>query len=255
MSTPGLSHSDLVAAFGRDGYACAHGLLDAAAVRDLASYCDELQAWPEAPGKYMKYYEDSRLQPARRVLSRIENFCLYHPAFNALVHDRRLMGCVEALFGEPAVLFKDKINFKLPGSDGFKAHQDAQAGWDRYAAYYITALVSIDAATVGNGCLEMAAGRHRQGLIGRMWEPLSDAEVDPALYVPHPTAPGDVILFDSFAPHRSAPNMSAAPRRVLYLTYNRRSDGDHREHYYADKRMSYPPDCEREPGKNYAFKV
>ena len=418
MASSNASYSDLVAAFERDGFAYAPTLFDAAAVRGLASCCDELQAWSEAPGKYMKYFEDSRLERGRRVLSRIENFCPYHPAFDALVHDRRLMGAIEALFGEPAVLFKDKINFKLPGGDGFKAHQDAQAGWDRYAGYYMTALVSIDAETVENGCLEMAAGRRRQGLIGRMWEPLSDAEVEPDLFVPYPTAPGDVMFFDSFAPHRTAPhrtaphrtaphrtaphrtaphrtaphrtaphrtaphrtaphrtaphrtaphrtaphrtaphrtaphrtaphrtaphrtaphrtaphrtaphrtaphrtaphrtaphrtappaphrtaphrtaphrtaphrtaphrtaphrtaphrtaphrtaphrtaphrtgpNMTAAPRRVLYLTYNRRSDGDHRRRYYADKRESYPPDCEREPGESYAFKV
>ena len=41
----------------------------------------------------------------------------------------------------------------------------------------------------------------------------------------------------------------------MYLTYNRRSDGDHRQKYYDDKRKSYPPDFEREEGKNYAFKV
>ena len=35
---------------------------------------------------------------------------------------------VGELFGEPAVLFKEKINFKMPGGAGFKAHQDQQAG-------------------------------------------------------------------------------------------------------------------------------
>jgi hypothetical protein len=44
-------------------------------------------------------------------------------------------------------------------------------------------------------------------------------------------------------------------RRNLYLTYNRASEGDHREKYFADKRKSYPPDLEREPGKEYSFKV
>jgi len=35
------------------------------------------------------------------------------------------------------VLFKEKVNFKMPGGDGFKPHQDSQAGWDRYADYFV----------------------------------------------------------------------------------------------------------------------
>jgi len=49
--------------------------------------------------------------------------------------------------------------------------------------------------------------------------------------------------------------MSDRKRRVLYVTYNRASDGDFREQYYIDKRKSYPPDIERDPDKEYAFRV
>ena len=50
-------------------------------------------------------------------------------------------------------------------------------------------------------------------------------------------------------PHRSAPNRSEVPRRVLYLTYNRASDADRRADYYALKRRVFPRECEREPGQ------
>jgi ectoine hydroxylase-related dioxygenase (phytanoyl-CoA dioxygenase family) len=73
--------------------------------------------------------------------------------------------------------------------------------------------------------------------------------------VSYPTEPGDVVFFDSFAPHGSGPNMSDHKRRVLYVTYNRAADGDHRKQYYADKRASYPPDIERDPQKDYQFRV
>ena len=66
---------------------------------------------------------------------------------------------------------------------------------------------------------------------------------------------GDVIFFDSHAPHVSKPNFIAPPRRLLYLTYNLASQGDHRGQYYADKRASFPPDIERETGKSYVFRV
>ena len=67
--------------------------------------------------------------------------------------------------------------------------------------------------------------------------------------------PGDVLLFDSYVPHASKPNFTDAARRILYLTYNRASDGDYRAQYYADKRASFPPEIEREPGVEYKFRV
>ena len=74
-------------------------------------------------------------------------------------------------------------------------------------------------------------------------------------FVPCPARPGDVVFFDSFVPHRSAPNLSRHDRRALYVTWNRLREGDHRARYFADKRRSFPPDIERGPGKVYRFRV
>ncbi len=161
------------------------------------------------------------------MIQRIENFCPFHPGFDALIRHGALSRWTAALMGGPVVLFKDKINFKMPGGPGFKAHQDQQAGWTRYAPLFVTALVTIDPATLENGCLEMVPGRHREGLIGEEWNPLDETGL--ALQ-PVPTEPGDVIFFDSFAPHASKPNFTDQPRRILYLTYNLASEGDHRAH-------------------------
>ncbi|MFZ5556189.1 MAG: phytanoyl-CoA dioxygenase family protein [Pseudomonadota bacterium] len=244
-----------VAAFHRDGYIVVRRLFQPDTAARFAAWAEELAARPEEPGRQMMYFEASRTQPGRRLLSRIENFCPFHPGFDALLTGPGLREAVGQLYGEPAMMFKDKINFKLPGGDGFTPHQDVQAGWDAYASLHITALVSIDAATRDNGCLEMVAGRHREGLLGPKWAPLPEAVVAEMKFVPCETAPGDVVLFDSFTPHRSHPNRSSRRRRVLYVTYNRRAEGDQRARYYADKRASYPPDCERDPGKQYVFRV
>src|SRR5262249_16454053 len=120
------------------------------------------------------------------------------------------------------------------------------------APLFLTAMVSIDPSTVGNGCLEIAPGRHKEGLLGEEWRPL---EADGLALAPVQTDPGDVIFFDSFVPHASAPNRTAAPRRILYVTYSRASDGDHRARYFADKRRDFPPDIEREPARVYTFRV
>ncbi len=228
------------------------GLYDAAEMRDITTWTDTITAWPETPGKWMKYFEESRLESGARILSRMEDFEPYHPGFSQLFMAGKMYQAVSDLLHEPAALFKDKINFKLPGADGFKAHQDVQAGWDTYAQEHITALVTIDPCTLENGCLEMAAYEHKKLLIGEKWKPL---EEDALPYQTLPTQPGDIVFFDSFIPHRSGPNLTSDPHRVLYVTYNRRSEGDHRRAYYNDKRRSYPPDCEREAGKQYVFRV
>ncbi|PPR22220.1 MAG: hypothetical protein CFH40_01392 [Alphaproteobacteria bacterium MarineAlpha10_Bin3] len=249
---PALSAAE-IETFGRDGYVVVPAMFGAAAVRNIAAWSDELCTWPEVPGRHMVYYEDSLIPGAGRVVSRIENFCPYHERLNALINSGAMIDAVSRLLGEQAILFKEKINMKMPGGDGFKPHQDAQAGWNVYADFHITALVGIDAATPENGCLEMARGWHDKGLIGQQWRPLEDAP--DIIYEPCPTAPGDVVFFDSYAPHRSAPNLTRDARRVLYVTYNRLADGDHRAQYYADKRRSFPPDIEREAGKEYVFRV
>src|SRR5262249_14218570 len=142
-----------------------------------------------------------------RILQRIENFCPFHPGFAALCHDKLLAGASE-LFAEPAVLFKDKINYKLPGGGGFKPHQDQQAGWRVYADLFITAMVSIDATTEENGCLELCAGHHVRGLLGDEWTPLTDDDMRTMGAQPVPTRAGDAVFFDSYTPHASAPNMT-----------------------------------------------
>ena len=167
----------------------------------------------------------------------------------------RLQRAVEQLLEGPAVLFKDKINFKMAGGAGFEPHQDQQAGWSTYAAMFVTALVCIDRATTLNGCLEMADAPRFAGLIGEAWRPLSAEEMAAFSLEPAPTEPGDVLFFDSYVPHASKANMTSEGRRILYLTYNAAADGDFRERYFADKRASFPPDVERQAGVAYRFRV
>jgi hypothetical protein len=244
-----------VTAFRRDGYVIRRGIFTPGETVQMAAWTDEVQHLPEVPGKYMMYFETSLLEPGRRVIQRIENFSPYHEGFAALFEGDKMRGAVAQLLGEPAVLFKEKINFKLPGGDGFKPHQDQAAGWSTYADLFVTAMVSIDDTTLENGCLELAAGHHRRGLIGSEWTPLTEADMRAMGAQPFETRAGDVVFFDSYTPHGSGPNLTDGARRVLYITYNKASAGDHRVRYYADKRKSFPPDIERDPTRTYTFRV
>ncbi len=251
LKTPDVS-ADQRQQFDDDGFLILRGAFDAEAMAQISRWTDEVLSLPEISGRHWVYHEESRKVPGQQLVSRIERIAPFHDGFSSL--NRALCDAVAALLGEPAVLFKEKINFKMPGGDGFKPHQDSQAGWDDYADFFISALVSIDPATEENGCLQMVRGHHKSGL-ARSWEPLTDADMEGMEFLPVPTEPGDVVFFDSFAPHGSEPNMSDKVRRIYYATYNRASAGDHMDQYYADKHKSYPPDIDRDPAKDYVFRV
>ena len=243
---------DDVARMRRDGYLVVRNFVSPHQLAELLQWTAQLEGAPEVSGRHWVYREDSMTTPGRRVIQRIENFCPYHTGFDRFIRDSALIRWTGALMGAPVLLFKDKINFKMPGGAGFKAHQDQQAGWTVYAPLFVTAMVTLDAATLENGCLEVSAGRHREGLIGEQWKPLEEQGLNLQAI---PTGPGDVIFFDSFVPHASKPNLTDSPRRILYITYNLASDGDHRERYFADKHASFPPDIDRDREKTYVFRV
>ncbi len=224
--------------------------LDTDACAALSSWVDDLRARPETAGKWMKYFE--RTAAGERQLCRVENFIQYHAGFERLIAGPRTLAMVSALFGEPAALFKEKINYKLPGGAGFAPHQDAPAFTSFGQSLHITLMISVDATTPANGCLEVAP---HPG--GRNTLPLArDLTIDPDVtaklaWTSIPTHPGDLLFFDSYLPHRSGPNRTENPRRALYLTYNKAAEGNVRDDYYREKRSVFPPDVEREPGKDY----
>jgi ectoine hydroxylase-related dioxygenase (phytanoyl-CoA dioxygenase family) len=251
LSVPAISNATM-ADFERDGFAVVRSGFDRDAMAQITAWAAELAARPEVSGQHWVYHEQSRLDPAVRLISRIEHFSPYHAGFREVA---AVLGEAAARFlGEPAALFKEKINFKMPGGDGFKPHQDSQAGWGDYADYFITVMVCIDAATLANGCLRLVAGQQHRGLF-REWEPLTDKDMAGMDFVPYPTAPGDLVFFDSYTPHSSEPNLTDSMRRIYFATYNRRSAGDHYARYHADKYRNYPPDIDRIAGKEYVFRV
>lgn len=122
-------------------------------------------------------------------------------------------------------------------------HQDmafAPAGFlDRYVNV-LTAWIAVDPATVDNGCLQFVPGSHRLGVLPHVGDSERDPEHDGASprrvapVEPHidprtvatlpapvhaPLAPGSAAVFDGYLVHRSAPNISAAPRRAISFVF------------------------------------
>ena len=220
----------------------------------LSKWCDEIASWPKTTDKWITHYEeynksiddvsDQQLQQLDKMLCRCENFVNYHNGMNDLAQ-RLVLNIVSQLFNEPAKLFKEKINFKLPGGAGFLAHQDSPA-YIGLAKDHISVMVAVDAATEENGCLQVCKGRWKAADDDRahneaVYVPLTSEgvivqDVEATMSFDHITCcPGDVLLFSGYLPHRSFNNLSPTSRRAVFLTYNPSSQGDHHSAYYHAK--------------------
>jgi ectoine hydroxylase-related dioxygenase (phytanoyl-CoA dioxygenase family) len=226
-----------VAHFRRVGWVHVRPAGAAALAERLRAWADEVERWGDppaatrgAPRPWLRYREMTDHGPAT---CRTEGLVDHHDGLRRLLCGGDLVATAGALLGEPAVLYKDKLNHKHPGGAGYAPHQDAPAY--RFVDAHVSCMVAIDDATPGNGCLEVVSGAH-----DRLW-PTDDAgclraDVVAALaWAPVPVRAGDTLWFHSRTPHRSGPNRTDRPRRALYPTYNARAEGDLRDEYYARK--------------------
>lgn len=215
----------------RDGWLVLRGVLDADDVTRITGWVDEVAAWADHDGEPGLHHRERTDDGP--VLARSELFADAHDGLGALLRTGLIVEVLAELFGEPAVLFKEKVNYKHPGGGGFAPHQDAAAY--RFVDHHISVAVPVDPATVASGCLWFAPG-HGAGMLRTDPRGCIDADVVAALdWRPVELEPGDIVFFDSYAPHRSETNTSDHARRTLYLTYNAASAGDLRDRYYADK--------------------
>lgn len=173
---------------------------------------------------------------------RAEDMLSFYPDLYHLV-EGSVTAYLSFLLKEKYVLFKDKLNFKWPGGGAFAPHQDFPAFEFFGPREHITAMVCIDAPTVENGCLyvanEWSEESHEilpyiEG--GNLHGSIQPAYAQELTWLPLLVQPGDLVLFTSFVPHYSDINQSDGPRRAMFFTLNKLSEGEHRSAYYHTKR-------------------
>ncbi len=197
---------------------------------ELRRWVDEIARWPDGEGEWLHYREMTEAGPK---LCRTENFVPFHSGMRALLTGGVMADVAGRLLGEPAVLYKEKVNYKLAGGAGYAAHQDAPA----YPSVQVHAscMLAVDDVTPANGCLEVVSCMHHAllPLDGRGCIPADVVESMSWEAVAVPA--GATLWFHSRTPHRSGPNLSSHDRRAVYPTYNARSEGDLRAAYYHRK--------------------
>lgn len=146
-----------------------------------------------------------------------------HPTFVDLTKHPRIQGFISALIGEEAILKAEMALSKPPFIGSEKPwHQDnAYFNWlplNKVA----TAWISLDDATIENGCMHVLPGKHKVGPLRHHHtidcEILPD-RIDPTEAVPVPMKAGGAMFFSAMLPHQTPPNTTAERRRALQFQY------------------------------------
>ena len=163
------------------------------------------------------------------VVQGIESFGHLYPRLHEFSYDPRFLEPARDMMGEEDIsLFTEKLNLKRAREGGmFILHQDFpywQLG-SPVAARIVTAMMLLDDATVENGCLEVAPGSHREGVLklrevdGFGSHEMDEETFDLSRLRPVEAKAGSIIFFGAFMAHRSRANHSDRDRRALFYSY------------------------------------
>lgn len=238
----------------RDGFVFLRGVFQSEEVREFQKEAERLLASDLVHENNLRT-RPKKLASGALEVERFDPVIDVSSLFARLVRDERILAPLQAVFGEDAVLFKDKLIFKVPGMKGYSMHQD-YAWWQPQPkgeevlpnvtpGKILSVMIGIDAADAENGAVQLFPGMHHELLStpGQLRNLLPDeiAKIDLNTSVLGETVPGDVVIFHSLTPHCSNMNNSNRSRRQLYLSYNAASAGDvyqaQQSHYrrYAPK--------------------
>ena len=222
--------------FKKNGFIVINNFFSELEAKNIVNCANRFYNLPEVKNSYMKYYENTSND---RILSRMEYFYNYDNFIKSLI-DTKITPTLTTIVGEDMSLFKDKLNWKLPGGGAFKPHQDFEAWSDFPPQYYATCAMFADSCTEENGCLEMVEDADKSGILKNENGCIDKELVDSFNWKKVLVSPTDLVIFNALVPHKSEPNKSNSTRRVFYFTYNKLSEGSYYEDYFSCKRIILP---------------
>ena len=240
--------------FSKNGVVLIKNFFNEEESQNIVDVSNNIEKYEEIIGKWMLYFENNTNTNTKQK-SRIENFINYNTNKDKLYYDK-IHQLVEYITEDKLHLFKDKMNWKNPKGKGFKAHQDQPAWTDFSPQKYVTIALFGNNSTIENGCLEFGYNnentkftslldynKEESGNINNLIE-------ESLSWYPFIATPRDIVIFDSFVPHRSDDNITNDSRRIFYFTFNETKYGDLYELYNKKKRIEFPPDIERNSSEN-----
>ena len=160
--------SNQIKEFRQKGFVVLKRFFTKAVMEKISAHLDKLRDEEPMEGQEAKYYEESPIT-GEHILVRIENILGDHNTeLTDLLLPPDAIECLTDLLGEPPVLFKEKINYKLPGCRADKLHQDQAAGWNAYGDFYISMGIAVDKNRKENAALSfMNSGNYERKLMSK----------------------------------------------------------------------------------------
>ncbi len=248
----------LVAQFHRNGYLAFENVLTAEEVEAALTALSEITGWlmdearggrarvweaksgargnyagtqvQELDGPFGIHFEPGVEEPlslenaeAELKFRKLHGYHQAHPTFQALVEHPRIKGFVERVLGQKVVLKNEMALSKPPFIGSEKPwHQDnAYFDWLPLEAV-ATAWITLDDATVENGCMHVLPGRHKGEAFKHVHTidcQIVEGRLDYSDAVPLEMKAGGAMIFSAMLPHHTPPNRSPHRRRALQFQY------------------------------------
>jgi len=218
---------DELTGYHRDGYLVIHNAYSAQeiaagreGIRDLVagkhSDFDSLQFTEYVREGFDQLTLDQKLDGIRKLYS----FTGVEPRLNAFVASPKLLAIIEKLLDAKPTLYQSMALLKPPAGREKPWHQDHSHFDLPLNTRVVGVWISLDAATVENGCMRAIPGGHRLGVIEHEMNrdfQIPDGEIARKAHeaVAIPMEPGGCLLFDSFLPHGTPINRSDRRRWAI----------------------------------------
>jgi ectoine hydroxylase-related dioxygenase (phytanoyl-CoA dioxygenase family) len=248
---------DLVKRFGADGYAIVRGFLSAAQIDEISSEVDRMYAQGL---KHHATYRDRNLlfeilddpRAQRRVVLQAHWTAWISPLLDRMRRSAQYFAVLEPFLGPDIKQISHQIHWKPPGAKytSYRFHQDARFRTGNltehdYLHSTVTTGLAIDRQTIENGALRIFPHSHRLGYLGladdgpimlgqTQDEELRRAGLDVSKQITCEMQPGDLLLWNLFTVHGSAPNVSDYDRRFMINSYVRAADSERGEWAFRD---------------------
>jgi ectoine hydroxylase-related dioxygenase (phytanoyl-CoA dioxygenase family) len=202
-------------------------------LHDLQQDVISLIARP-ADHKHSAYFFETSSEDDRR-LTRVERIWESLSTLHNTSLGEKLLSTAQDYLAEPAILFKDKVNIRYSGTNGYAPHQDSAAGWFEFSNRFVSLGVFLSHSNRMRGGFEVASHVHRLGHFDNLQGRMRDEDFKLMNPQSVEANPGDLILLDSETPHRTVTNTSGHDIFHLLFTFaNARTPGV-RDAYYTKK--------------------
>ena len=199
----------------------------------------------------------------KKVLRRIEKISEYSKDAKKIILSEKIIKIIKQLTRKNYKLFKEKLNFKYPGGEGFKPHIDGhflwkdekkklRDGWKEYSNDFLSIVIPLEKVNKKNGCLELSSIKNTNKIGSNFNEITSNIiKYTPNIkksflkkfkWTPIEMNIGDILIFNWKCAHKSKKNHSSNSRMIFYATfYESNKTKNVKEKYYIDKKKSLNP--------------